>query len=226
MKTGPQFVVMLALLAPLAVGGEIVERIVLHVNHRVILQSEVDDTLRYEALLTQIDPNKLTEDKRQQAICDLVDRLLIDEEIDRRTFVHASKEDVARQVAYLRDQLPGAKTDADWTVLLARYGLSESDVENLIAEQLDITHYEDARFRPTIQIDNRSIETYYLEQFIPKLRQAGGGEVPLKEVSSRIEEILTQQRISEAADAWLSRMRDEAHGDEEQLQRCQKGKTQ
>ncbi len=226
MRTGSQFALLLALLAPLARGGEIVDRVILHVNHRVILQSELDETLRYEALLTQSDPTGFTEGKRQQAMCDLVDRLLIDEEIDRRTFLHASQEDVARQMAYLRRQLPDTQTDDGWRARLDRYGLSEADVESLVAEQLDILRYEDARFRPTIQIDNRSIETYYLEQFIPQLHKAGAREVPLKEVSSKIEEILVQQRISESVDAWLSRMRDEAHGDEEQLQRCQKGKPQ
>lgn len=226
MRTALQSVLFLALLAPFSVGGETVERIILHVNRRVILQSELDDTVRYEALLAQSDPGTITEDKRQQALCDLVDRMLIDEEIDRRSFIHVSKEDVARQVAYLRLQLPDAQTDQGWVRMLARYGLSQADVENLVAEQLDILHYEDARFRPTIQIDNRSIETYYLEQFIPRLHKAGAREVPLKEISGRIEEILIQQRISESVDAWLSRLRDEAHGDAEQLQRCQKGKPQ
>ncbi|MBZ5647286.1 MAG: SurA N-terminal domain-containing protein [Acidobacteriia bacterium] len=211
MRAWQQLVLVLALLAPLAVAGEVVERIVARVHDRVILQSELDDALRYQALLAGRDPDRFTGDERNQAIERLVDQMLIKEQIDRRTFARASKEDIARQVADIRRRLPGAQDDQSWRQLLARYGLAEADVDELVAVQVDILRYEDARFRPTIHIDERSIKTYYLEQFIPQLHKAGAQEVPLQDVSGKIEEILIQQRISESVDSWLSRLREEAH---------------
>jgi hypothetical protein len=197
----------LVLLAPLAAAGEMVDRIVARVDHRVILLSEVEDTLRYEALVAGRDPNRFSADERKQALERLVDQALIEEQINSGGFVHASKEDVGRQIVEIRKQLPAASTDQGWQELLARYGLTEKDVENLVAEQADILRYVDGRFRPNIHIDKRSIETYYREQFLPKLRQSGGRVVPLDQVTDKIEEILVEERINELMNLWLRNLR-------------------
>lgn len=207
MKRRRQLALVVALLAPLAAAGEMVDRIVARVNHRVILQSEVEDSLRYQALVNSRDPNRFTAEDRKQAIEQLVDQVLIEEQIDRSTIRHASKEDVDRQVADLRGRLPGASDDAGWSAMLARYGLTENDVRDLVAQQVDIFRFVDGRFRPNIHIDQRSIENYYLEQLIPQLHRSGAHEVPLSEVSDKIEEILVQQRINELMALWLRNLR-------------------
>ncbi len=207
MRTWRQLAFVLAVLAPLAAAGEMVDRIVARVDHRVILESEVEDTLRYQALVAGRDPARLTAQDRKQAIEQLVDQVLIEQQIDRSTFVRAGKEDVDRQIATLRRQLPGASDEQGWRALLARYGLTENDIADLVTEQVDIFRYVDGRFRPNIHIDQRSIENYYLEQLIPQLHRRGEHEVPLSEVSGKIEEILTQQRINELMTLWLRNLR-------------------
>ena len=207
MRRWRQLAFLLALLAPLAAAGEMLDRIVARVDHHVILESEVEDSLRYQALLAGRDPARFSADERKQAIGQLVDRVLIEEQIDRATFAHASREDVERQVSNMRRQLPGASDDPGWRALLARYGLTETDIKGLVAEQVDIFRYVESRFRPNIHIDQRSIEDYYLEQLIPQLHKSGAHEVPLKEVSGKIEEILIQQRINELMALWLRNLR-------------------
>lgn len=207
MRGWRQVAFVLALLAPLAAAGELVDRIVARVDHRVILESEVEDALRYQALVASGDPSHFNAQQRKQAVDQLVDQALIEEQIDRATFVHASKEDIDRQIANLRQQLPGAADDQGWHALLARYGLTQQDIGELVAEQVDIFRYVDARFRPNIHIDKRSVESYYLEQFIPQLHKSGAHEVPLDEVSGKIEEILIQQRINELMALWLRNLR-------------------
>lgn len=207
MRRWRQLALVLALLAPRAAAGEMLDRIVARVNHHVILQSEVEDSLRYRALVGGRDPAQFTADDRKQAIEQLVDRVLIEQQIDRTTFVHASKDDVDRQIADLRGRLPAAADDAGWNALLARYGLSELDIRQLVAEQVDITRFVEGRFRPNIHIDQRSIENYYLEQLIPQLHRNGAHEAPLSEVSGKIEEILVQQRINELMALWLRNLR-------------------
>ena len=198
---------LLALLAPLAAAGELVDRIVARVNHRVILESEVEDSLRYQALVAGRDPARFTPEERKQAIDRLVDQALVEEQIDRTTFVRASQHDIDQQIADMRQHLLGASDDQGWRALLARYGLTQHDVADLAAEQADIFRFVDARFRPNIHIDKRSIETYYNEQFIPQLRKSGARDVPLEQVSSKIEEILVQQRINELMGLWLRNLR-------------------
>src|SRR4029077_11739634 len=65
----------------------------------------------------------------------------------------------------------------------------------------------DLRLRPTIQIENESIDSYYRNVFLEELRKAGLPPVPLPEVSGRIREILTQEKINEAFTTWLQSLR-------------------
>ncbi|HVP42066.1 MAG TPA: SurA N-terminal domain-containing protein [Terriglobales bacterium] len=207
MRIWRQLAFLLAVLAPLAAAGEMVDRIVARVNRRVILESEVEDSLRYQAMAAGRDPARFSAEERKRAIDQLVDQALIEAQIDRATLVRASKEDVERQIATMRRQIPGASDDQGWRALLARYGLTENDIAQLVAEQLNIIRYVDARFRPNIHIDQRSIENYYLEQLIPQLHRDGAHEVPLGEVSGKIEEILVEQRINDLMTLWLQSLR-------------------
>jgi hypothetical protein len=67
----------------------------------------------------------------------------------------------------------------------------------------------DARLRPAVQIDSKTIEAYYREKFVPQLRQSGSGELPLSDVSARIRELLTEQKVSELLVSWLQTLRSE-----------------
>ena len=58
---------------------------------------------------------------------------------------------------------------------------------------------------------SKSIEAYYRDQFVPKLKQSGSSEVPLAEVSSKIRELLTQEKVSELLVSWLQTLRSEGH---------------
>ncbi len=207
MRRQIQIVFLLAVLAPGASTGEVIERIVGRVGHHVILQSELDDALRYQALVAGREPGSFSLEERKETLDRLVDQLLIQGQMDRSTFVHVAMEAIDRQVREIRRQIAGAETDDSWRALLERYGLTETDVRNRVAEQLDILRYVDARFRTNIHIDKRSIENYYQEQFLSQLRKTGARDIPLKEVSDRIEEILIQQRMNELTSAWLQNLR-------------------
>jgi hypothetical protein len=65
----------------------------------------------------------------------------------------------------------------------------------------------DSRLRPAVQIDSKSVEAYYRDQFVPKLKESGAGEVPLDQVSSKIRELLTQEKVSEMLVSWLQTLR-------------------
>jgi hypothetical protein len=60
-----------------------------------------------------------------------------------------------------------------------------------------------------VQIDSKSIEAYYRDQFVPKLKQTGASEVPLTEVSGKIRELLTQEKVSQMLVSWLQTLRAE-----------------
>jgi hypothetical protein len=65
----------------------------------------------------------------------------------------------------------------------------------------------DARLRPTVQIDSKSIESYYNRELVPQLRQSGAQSIALAEVTPKIKELLTQQKVNELLVAWLQSLR-------------------
>jgi peptidyl-prolyl cis-trans isomerase SurA len=198
----------LHLAAPRAVA-QVIDRIVATVNGHVILQSDWDEALCYETLLTNRNLGHFTDDDRRAVLDRLVDQELLREQTKSADFPHATDAEVAARIADARKQYPQAASDKIWQSLLAQYYLTEKDLAAHVRQQIDLMRLIDARLRPTVQIDSKSIEAYYRDQFVPKLKQAGASEVPLAEVSANIREVLTQEKVSELLVSWLQNLRSE-----------------
>jgi hypothetical protein len=195
---------------PAAHGGEVIDRIVATVNGHIILQSDWDEALCYEALLSGRALSFFTDDDRRAVLDRLIDRELLAEQMKSASFKHAAEVDAAAEVAEARKLHPEAATDEGWQALLARYGLTEQALTEHVQQQIDLMRLVDAHLRPTIQIDSKSIEAYYRDKFVPQLKQSGAGDVPLSDVSAQIREILTQEKVSELMVSWLQSLRSES----------------
>jgi peptidyl-prolyl cis-trans isomerase SurA len=191
--------------------AEVVDRIIATVNGHVILQSDLDEALCFEALLSNRTLGQFTDDDRRAVLDRLIDQELLREQMKSADFVHATDAEVSSRVTEARKQYPQAASPDGWQSLLAQYHLAESDLLDHIRQQIDVMRLVDARLRPSVQIDSKSIEAYYRDQFVPKVKQSGASEVPLAEVSSRIRELLTQQKVSEFLVSWLQTLRSEGH---------------
>jgi peptidyl-prolyl cis-trans isomerase SurA len=207
-------VLALALLLPfwlqVASAGEVIDRIVATVNGRIILQSDLDESLSYEAVLSGRALGQFSEDERRSVLDRLIDQELLREQMKSADFQHASQGEVAARVAEARKQYPEAATDEGWQALLAKFHLSEKDLEAHVGQQIDLLRLVDARLRPTVQIDSKTIEAYYREKFVPQLKQSGGSEVPLADVTAKIRELLTEQKVNELLVSWLQTLRSES----------------
>lgn len=188
-------------------AGEVVDRIVATVNGHIILQSDWDEALCYEALLNDRRPGDFTEDERRNVLDRLIDQELLAEQQNSALFRRASESEAAAQVAEARKQYPAAATAEGWQGLLAEFQLTEKDLMAHVQQQIDLMRLVDARLRPAVQIDSKSIEAYYREKFVPQLKLAGGSEVPLADVSGKIRELLTQEKVSELLVSWLQTLR-------------------
>jgi len=209
--TALAFAVLLSALsfAPTPASAEVIDRIIATVNGRVILQSDWDEALCYEALLTNRTPAQFTDDDRRAVLDRLIDQELLREQMKSADFPHATDAEAAARVAEARKQSPQAASREAWQVLLANYHLTEKDLLAHVREQVDVMRLVDARLRPAVEIDSKSIEAYYRDQFVPKLKQSGASEVPLAEVSAKIREVLTEQKVSELLVSWLQNLRSE-----------------
>ena len=204
------FVLSWSFLSRPAAAGEVIDRIVAIVNGRIILQSDWNDALRYEGLLSARPVSDFSDDDRRAVLDRLIDQELLGEQMKSALIKHASEEEAAAQIAQVRQLYPDAATDDGWKAVLARFGITEKAFVAHVQQQIDLIRLVDAHLRPTVQIDSKSIEAYYRDKFVPQLKQSGAGEVPLEEVSAKIREMLTEEKVSELMVSWLQSLRSES----------------
>ena len=204
--------VLLAVAVVLAGSGlcsaaEVIDRIVATVNRHPILQSEWDEAVGFECLVNGRPLQHLTPDDRIQTLERMIDQELTGEQMRASSFVPATAEEIAGRVQELRGTVPAWKTDEGWRAAMASHDLTEEDVEERIALQVNLSRYLDLRFRREIHIDQRAIERYYRQQLLPQLHRAGAPEPPLQQVAPMIEQLLTEQRLNELQDQWVRALR-------------------
>ena len=193
-----------------AAAGEVIDRIVAKVNGHIILQSDWNDALRYEALLSARPLAQFTDDDRRAVLDRLIDQELLGEQMKSALFQHATEDEAAAQVAEARKLYPEAATGEGWQAVLDKFGLTEKALAAHVRQQIDLMRLVDAHLRPAVQIDSKSIEAYYRDKFVPQLKQSGGTDVALADVSTKIRELLTQEKVNELMVAWLQSLRSES----------------
>ncbi len=192
----------------LAQGPEVVDRIIAVVNNAPIFQTDWEMALRCEALLNDRTPESFNDLEKQQVFTRMVDQELLQQQMKSYPVVQVSDQDVQARLEEIRKQLPGAQSQEGWQRLLDRDGITESDVRDRVKLQVEILRFLDVRIRPLVRVDFRSVNQYYRDQYLPELRRRGAKDVPLSEVSDKIREILTQQRMDEQIQAWMQTLRD------------------
>jgi hypothetical protein len=175
-------------------AGEIIDRIVATVNGQPILQSEWDVALRCEAFLDQR-PLQFTPEAARASLERLVDQELLRQQIRTFRLKAVTENELRSRIQEIRKQIPDGASDTRWQEALRRYGITESELDERITDQLEILRFIDVRLRPTVHVDRRSVEQYYRDKLLPQLKQKGAKEVPLVEVSPQIEEVLSQQAM-------------------------------
>ena len=199
-----------ALLLPAARAGEVIDRIVATVNGHIILQSDWDEALCYEALLNGRALNQFADEDRRAVLDRLIDQELLGEQMKSASFQHASEAEAAARVADARKQYPEAANAEGWQTGLAKFGLSEKDLVAHVQQQIDLMRLVDARLRPAVQIDSRTVEAYYREKFVPQLKRPLVDDVPTADVAAQIRELLTEQKVNELMVSWLQSLRSES----------------
>jgi len=198
--------VLLAIALP-ARAGDVLDRIVATVNNHIILQSEWQDAVRYEAFVSGRALDQVNFADRKTALDHLIDQELLREQMRSSGFPHASSEEVQNTIQEIRKRYATAESEAQWQAALQRYGLTESELKKRVTLQVDLMGLVDARLRPNVIIDSKSIESYYNQELLPQLRQSGAEQVPLAEVTPKIKELLTQQKMNQMLVAWLQDLR-------------------
>jgi peptidyl-prolyl cis-trans isomerase SurA len=192
-------------------SGTRVDRVVAVVNRQTILESDLEDEIQ----LSVLEPSVKGQENvtKLLALDRLIGRTLIQQQIRQEDLPAAepNPNDIAARIEQIRTDLPacvraGCKTDDGWKTFLAQHGLSEARVETYLHSRLEILSFIELRFRQGIQIAPEEIEQYYRQTLLPQY-PAGQTPPPLEQVSSRIEEILLQQKVNILFDNWLANLR-------------------
>jgi hypothetical protein len=184
-------------------GGEIIDRIVATVNGQIILQSDWDDEIRYEAFAARRAPGAVSAVDRKAALDHLIDQELLREQQRAPEAVEPAQSQIDDQIGELRKEYGAPSSEADWNAILSAHRLTGDELRRRVTRQLELSRVVDLHLRPSAIISSASIENYYRQALLPQLRQSGSGGVSLAEVTPRIRELLTQQKINELLIAWL-----------------------
>ena len=192
-------------------GTTVIDRAVAAVNRQTILESDLEDEMQ----LSILDPSTKGEEKMtpQEALDRLISRRLIQQQIRQEDLpaTDPNPQDIAARIEEIRTELPacvraGCGSDAGWKAFLARHDLSPSRVDRYMHNRLEILSFIEMRFRQGIRISPEETEKYYRETLLPQY-PAGQKPPALEQVSSRIEEILLEQRVNVLFDNWLANLR-------------------
>jgi hypothetical protein len=188
-------------------AGEVIDRIVANVNGHILLQSDWEEELSFEAFANARPLDALTPAERKAALDRLIDQELLREQV--RPSESAPAELVAARVTEIRKALLLTSAE-EWRAALQRYGLTQPAIEKRLGNDIQLMRLVEARLRPSIQVDSRAVESYYRERLLPELQRAGNKTVSLPEVFGHIRDLLTEQKVNQLLDSWLVSLRSES----------------
>ncbi|HYL74038.1 MAG TPA: hypothetical protein VEU96_07510 [Bryobacteraceae bacterium] len=185
------------------IQAEVIDRIAISVGNKIIAQSQIDEEIRLTAFLNKAKLD-LNAEERKKAASRLIEQTLVRREMDLSRY---PLPDPSEAAAALKSLKAGYPSPAQYQQALQQYGVTEEDLLGRLEWQMTLMHFIDFRFRPGIQVPDADMQAYYQQQ-LAKWQQQGTKPIPTFDDSREsIEQILTEQRIDQAVDKWLSETR-------------------
>src|SRR5215472_14158227 len=132
----------LALLcAALPPAQQVIDRIIATVNGNPILQSDLEDAIGYEAFIEGKPAEALTAEDRKATLERLIDQELLREQLASASPPALKPDELKNRLADVRKLYPGAENEQGWRDTLARYGLTENELETRLTRQLELATF-------------------------------------------------------------------------------------
>jgi len=182
------------------------------VNNDLILDSDVDEERRLEALQPfHVSTEAFSRDK---AIERLIDRALILQQAELQSQDTITDAQLKTETDALRKNIPDCKnkkfdceTDAGWSSFLAANGFTVEEFNRRWRERMQVLRFIEQRFRAGIKITPEEIEAYYTKTMLPEYARQNTKPPPLDSISDRIQGVLLEQRVSDLLGDWLKSLR-------------------
>ncbi len=191
--------------------GTEIDRVVAIVNGEIVLDSDVNEEHRFEAI--QPYPSSVGRTiTRDREIERLVDRDLILQQARLESQNTITDADVDKEIAKLRSTLPGCQpdhcaTDAGWSQYLAERGFSAEEFRIRWKQRMETLGFIQERFGAGTTVSEGQVRELYQNTMLPQYKKAGTKPAPFVSVAPRIREILQQQQISSLLRDWLQSLR-------------------
>lgn len=192
------------------VRGEIIDRPVAIVNGELVLDSDVDQEIRFTALL----PNRLVNapDSRAGAVERLINRDLILQQAQLEPGAEVSPQAAQKDLDTVRRSIPQCKayhceTRDGWERFLATKGFTEASLTTLWRQRMEVMAFIEARFRMGIEVSPEDIRSYYEKTMLPQYAALHQPAPPVRSITRGIREVLLQQKVAKLLDDWLQSLR-------------------
>ena len=96
---------------------------------------------------------------------------------------------------------------------LARVGMTEENLRDLVRERLQVEAYIEEWFAPLIPVSLEEIESYYQSSWSQRRRDGGEPVPPLAQVREQLRELLRSERLEVEVRRWTEQLRNRANID-------------
>jgi hypothetical protein len=186
--------------------GVLLDRVVAIVNGDLVLESDVDEEMRLSAFV----PGAVN--TRQQAIDRLIDRTLIEQQERLQPVPPVTDKEVQDDLDELRKHIPACArfhcgTKEGWKQFLTSRGFTESELNRLWKERMELLRFIEIRFRSGVRISQQEMDDYYRKTMLPEYVKEKVKPPGEESLAPRIEGLLLQQHVNQLLDAWLKSLR-------------------
>lgn len=193
------------------VPGKVLDRVVALVNGQIVLDSDVNEEHRFEAIQPYPSSAGLPV-TRDREIERLINRDLILQQARLQTDIDITAAAVDKEIARLRETLPDCKggacaTDAGWEQYLRSRGFSVQEFHTRWAERMNVLTFIQERFGTGTLVTEGQVREFYQNTMLPQYKKAGTKPAPFTSVEPRIREILQQRQVSSLLRDWLQSLR-------------------
>lgn len=180
------------------VHGETIDRLMAAVNGKVITEGDLSLARKLNAvMLPDVDAKPRS---RKEEIDRLIDLELMQQELKTFNLTQEDENKIAVRMESLR---AAYAAKGGLPVLLRDLGLQEIELLSYVRLESLILRFVDFRFRPFVNATEVEIKDYYEARLIPQLRASMLPVPELAQVSSKIEEILKEEKVNAALEQWI-----------------------
>ena len=195
--------------AVVSAAGILVDQVVGIVNGDLILESDVEEELRFEAFQPY---RNNANSSRADIIKRLVDRQLILQQAKLNPDNSVTDAEAEAQLQILRKDIPlcsqyHCETEAGWNKFVGAQGFTQRELLDRWRQRMEILKFIEMRFRMGVQVTQAQIKTYYDKTLLPQFASKGTPAPKLASISERVQEILLQQQVSNLLGDWLKQLK-------------------